>query len=277
MNEAPVTAQAAPEAAPAPEAAQTQTPEKTEELSPRFAALAKKERALAEMQKQLKAEREGLAKEREEYKTKFIDRDSVLKNPVRFALENGFTYDKLAELVMTGAQDPDPMVERLEQKLNKFEETLAEKEKRERESEQKRYEQAKEEIRRQAKLLVDGNDSYETIRETGNTEAIVSLIEATYQEEGRVMPVEEAAKLIEEQLLEEALTYAKVKKFRERLTAQEQKTEATQPTAQKTQAQDQKPKLETLTNAATASPAKPLSRRERRERAMLAGMGQLQR
>ena len=124
----------------------------------------------------------------------------------------------------------------------------------------------------EAALLVDGGTDYETIKEMGAIEAIPLLIKEVFDSQGILMTVEEAAKEVEAQLLEEALKHAQLKKVQEKLKAMSAPPapEAPKSTDKPTQSQPSK----TLTNAMSQT-SKPLTQKERRERAILAFKGLL--
>jgi hypothetical protein len=261
---------AAVESAPAGEPA---APAIEERMSPKLLALAKKEKMQRERERQI-AEREAKIKEQEEqYAKQYIPKDRITKDTLTVLEEMGITRDKLAELILNGPAPVDPVINTLQSELNQIKSQLTESEKRQQEQQAKAYENAVATIRNEAKQLIESNVEFETIKETGNVEAVVELIKKTYEEENTLLTVEEAAKQIEEILVEEGLKYAGLNKIKAKLTPQEAIAEAVQAQAKPKEVQvSGKPQqqLKTLTNA-VASSGKPLSARER---AIMAFQGQ---
>ena len=96
-------------------------------------------------------------------------------------------------------------------------------------------------------------------------EAVVELIEQTFNSTGELMDIADAASKVEAHLLLEAEKMSKYKKLQKLKTEQQ-----TQAPEQQTQAS--KP-IKTLTNAVQAQPTKRLSEKERIARAMAAFHG----
>jgi hypothetical protein len=125
----------------------------------------------------------------------------------------------------------------------------------------KQRENAINQIRSKAQSL-KGPD-YEMIEKNDAYEAVVQLVVDTWDNEGRAISEEEAAREIEEHLLEEALRLAQIEKVKTKLTPE--------APAQGTK---QQPGIRTLTNNAVP-PASPDGRKlTARERAIRAFMGE---
>lgn len=142
------------------------------------------------------------------------------------------------------------------------------------ETQKQNYNQAVKQITTEVKQLVKlAPDDYEIINSQGEMaeKYIVKLIEETFQDEGYLMDVEDAAKEVENHLLEQSLGLAKLKKIQAKLS----------PTQTLAQGEVAAPKVSiepkgatTLSHNMTAG-SKPISNRERRERAILAFQGKL--
>ena len=125
------------------------------------------------------------------------------------------------------------------------------------------YDQAVSQIRSDAKLLVDSNPTYGTIKSEGKTEDVVELITSVFNEEGIVLDVEEAAQLVEDKLADRLYKQyeriSKYEKIKSRLGKQAELAEASpQGTVQQTQ---NTTRVTTLTNEGASS--RPLSPRDR--------------
>jgi hypothetical protein len=92
----------------------------------------------------------------------------------------------------------------------------------------------------------------------------VELIERTFKQYGVLLSVEDAAKQVEDYLVEEAFKLTKLKKIQQRLAPAQKPVEA------KLEPQKQPQTLKTLTNAVSSS-----GRVSVRERAIAAFKGQL--
>lgn len=252
-------------------------PVKTEDerLSPRLAAMARREKEIRRMQQQLQSEKDAMKAKEEEYKTSYIPRDRIQKETLAVLLENGLTQDQIMNMVLNGPQQMDPALAEIQKQVKAIQEAQLNTEKMVKEKHDKDYENAVNQIRKEATDLVASNPDYETIKETGSAEAIVELIKETFKEDNVLLSVHEAAKMVEDHLLEDGLKMAALKKVREKLTAQEAPAQPQKNSLADAQAKAPQQPIKTLTNAATATSSKPLSSRDRRDRAIAAFKGQL--
>lgn len=258
QSQAPATTEVTPEVK-----TETESP-----LSPKFAALARKERALRAEAQKLKAREEAMKAQEADYSSKYIPKDRLTKDPLGVLTEQGLTMDQITNMLLNQPGPQDQAVSRLEAKIQELEAKLQKQVTTQEETQTQNYDRAVNQIRNEAKLLVDSDPAFETIKDTDNVEAIVELIKETYASDNIVLSVQDAAKQIEDYLIEEAMKMASLKKVKEKLTPQEV-VEAQQSPAQTPQSQ-----LKTLTNAVSAT-SKPMSNKDRRERAILAFKGQL--
>lgn len=230
-----------------------QAPEATEKpISPQFAALAKQERQLRKARQELKAQQDAWKAEQ----ASFVSKDILKTDPLKALSEAGISYEKLTELQL-GQIAPDPN-QTLLNKIAELEAKLASVDEQFTKRDTQAYDAAVNQIRNDVKLLVDSDDTFETIRATGEQESVVELIKKVFDAEGTILSVEEASKLVEEKLLERKLkeveTLTKLSKIKSRLSKPaENPEEATQV--------QQPQKQPTLSNQAAVS--RPLSARER--------------
>lgn len=224
-------------------------------LSPQFVALAKKEQAIRKARQELKAQQEAWERERANY----VAKESLKTDPLTALNELGLTYDRLTELQLS-QQNPDPNQQTLEQleklkaqleeRLSSFDQKLADRDK-------QAYDTAVGQIRKDVELLVDSDPAFETIKVAGEVGSVVELIERVFHKEGTILSVEEAARLVEDALVEresERLNHLlKVSKLKSRLEALE-KTQGAQTEVQ------QQPQP-TLSNSQSVN--RPLTPRER--------------
>jgi hypothetical protein len=264
------TLESAPSGAPATELQAPETRKPT--ISPQLAAMAKRERMLVRRDQELKAREEALKAREVEYKSSYVPKDLIKKDPLKVFEETGLTTEELTQALLNQPSPQDRLIRDLQAKLEQLESRQTETLTSMQDQEKQKYEQAVGMIRSDVNTLVSSDPDFETIKATGSEEAVVDLIQETFSQEGRIMSVEEAAKEIEDYLVEEALKIAQLKKIQGRLAptpspAQDLAAALTEKNIpQATGAQKV-----TLTHAQAAT-SKPLSARER---ALMAFRGEL--
>jgi hypothetical protein len=241
---------------------ETGTVEETKQISPQFAALAKMKRSLQVKEREL-AQREEALKTQAPNGEEFLSKAELKANPLKI-FETGVTYDQLTEAILNNQNQIDPAKLRQEIKDELKKEFASEFSTRDQQAEQ----QVLGELRRDALALTAQGEQYEAIRQARAQDDVVELIHRTWKSTGEVMDVQTAAELVENQLIDEALPFAKIKKLQSRLNPQE--TTAQTPVPQG----NQRP-MKTLTNRDGS--ASTLLNADRRTRALAAWTGQLKR
>lgn len=271
MADTPAQAAVAAIAQPQAEGAAPAAPElKTEQPDPRLEAFARKERQLRKMQMELQSEKQRLEAEASKYTNDYLPKSRLQEDPISVLAELGFDQGKLSELLLNAPNTNDPTVRMFQQKIKALEEKQAAAEKRAQEAVTQQYEQAKRQIATEAKLLVDGDTNFETIKAAGMHDAVTELILQTFEKEGVLMDVREAAEKVEQHLVDEGLKFAKIGKIQQRMQPQ-----APAPQEQPKQ-QSQQSQIRTITQTLTQPQSgKRLTDAERRARAIAAFKGQL--
>ncbi len=237
---------------------ETKEAEATQPLSPQFAELAKRRRALQLQERALK-EREkaleslGTGSDR-------IELAKLKSSPLSVLQEAGVMgdefYNQLTEHLL--ANQEDGKYRALEAKLAAIEQGVDKKfTDRETQAEQ----QALAEMKRDAQSLLAKDDTYELVRETRSIPDVMKLIERTYRETGEVLEVSEALKLVEDHLFEKTNKLANLNKIKSQFI--QQAPPAPPP--------KQQIGMRTLKNTDTAPIAS-----SRRARALAAALGQKQ-
>ncbi len=251
----------------ATEPAKSAEPEK---LSPQFAALARKEKAIRLEVQKLKLERESVKAEQEKYKSaEYVPKKRITEETLAVLSEAGLSHDQIAGLLLNNPeqQKQDPMVAKLMARIEELEGKTTKVETDFKDQQSKAYDQAVNQIRNDAKILIDSDQAYETIKATGKQESVVEHIKRTFAEDGLLLSVEDAAKEVEELLVEEAMKMAGLNKVKQRL----------QPPAEPQKPQQvnrQQQPIKTLTHDLSASSTKQsLSAKDRYQRAMLRAQG----
>lgn len=207
------------------EEATSPTPAKVEEpLSPHFALLARKEKALRAETQKLNADRAALKAEREALKaqgtapqaqtideSKYISRDRALNDPISVLEELGFSTEDLAGKLLN-RQQVDPAtanhIAKLEAKLAKLEASQDETKKTFQSAQTDSYNQAITAMEFEAEDLVNSDPEFQTIKETGQYKEIVNLIKDVHEKglpgkyrAGTLLSVDQAARLVEDELV----------------------------------------------------------------------------
>lgn len=241
---------------------------KEETLSSQYAILARKEKAHRAKALELKA-REDALRAREASLSKPSEPEAprgpsieerLKKDPFSVFNELGITYDELTAKAMNQPSAEEQRISALEAKyeakLKALEEAQEVTKKTFEERDKQSYSQALTQIRNEAKALVDSNADFETIKATNSLNDVVELIEETFKADGILLTVEEAAREVEDHLMEEVMKIIKIKKIQQRLQPAP-KAEAAKPQSQAPKQQTMK----TLTNAVGVN--RPLTAKER--------------
>lgn len=220
---------------------------KTEEsvsLSPAAAALARKEQAFRRQQQELKAKEQALEAERQEI-AELKALKSKLANKDYSDLEKLAPYDEYTNYLIEKSSSTTPEQEEIKKLRSEIEEV--------RDSHKKeidqRFEAAVNERRKAVTSLVDSDPAYSSIKELKLQEAVVQHILDTWEHDSVDLPIEQAAKEVEELLNERAAKFASLSKFKS-----QQK-----PVEEKKELPPLKPGIKTLTNnmAATGEIKRP--------------------
>ncbi len=246
--------------------------ETQEALSPRFAALARQQKAFREQQKAFQAQKQLFETERqarqEEIEQAKSWKTKLTQDPLSAITEAGITYEQLTNAILNQPSSQDLQYQKLFQEVQSLRQSQEQSSTRFEDLQKQQYEDAKKQIRNDVSMLVDGNEVFETIKAMNAQEAVVELIEETYKEENRLMTIDEAAQAVEDYLVEEAMKLASLKKIQAKFSPPPSpEVQQTQPT--------QKTQMQTLSNRMVQSTTKSLNAKEKRERAILAFQGKL--
>jgi hypothetical protein len=231
---------AAQQAAPSqPQVVEAPATEEPKPLSPQFAALAREKRALQVKEREL-ADREKALTESANGTVKLADLKS---KPLEVLLANGVTYDQITEGILANPGNPE--LEALKAELREVTDRVNQIPK---DQEAASKAQVIQEMTREAKQLA-ATPEFELVQATGSIPQVIELIERSFEKTGEVLDVQEAMKLVEDDLFEQNLRIAQLSKIRGALMPP--------PPA--------KPGMRTLTNKDGSAPV--LSAKERARRA----------
>lgn len=246
-----------------------QTGEKQQAFSPKFAVLARKEKALRQQSREIEAQREALSREQAEIQQAKTWKSRLAEDPLSVLQEAGLNYDQLTQLILNQNNPENLQYQKIRQEFEQKLKAQEEYTKNQFEQQQtQQYTQAKTQIRNEVSSLVDSDEAFEAIRANGDVakDAVVELMEQTFKDEGYLMGVEEAVQAVEDHLIEQAYELSKLKKVQSKF--------APPPEVVQKPSEPQKP-LQTLSNRITPSTTPPLNERERKQRAILAFQGKL--
>lgn len=224
-------------------------------LDPKFEALAKKEAAFRIKERDFHA-REAALKDREaKTGTEVISKADLLNNPLEILNSLGVTYD---DLVQQAVNMPDPATREIKNELKTIREAQAKLADDAQKSAQSQYEAAVKQIRYDVADLIDADPQFETIKNTESSEDVVELITKTFNETGKLLTVDSAAKLVEDELFAEALRISNLGKVQ---AHNKPKLTPEVVNQAKQQGSNMQQQMTTLTNNMSSS--RPLSPRER--------------
>lgn len=257
----------------APTSTPNEAPKAPEEpLSSQYAALARKERA-ARAQAQardaefrakeasFKAEQEAFKARELEYQSKYVAKDSFQADPLKALTDAGMSYDQITEMLLNQQAQPsnpvyDSKLAQLNAKIAELEAKTANASKLIEDRDVQARQQAVSQIAADVNKLVFTDPAYETIKNNNQGKEVVRLIEETFDKEGILMTVEEAAQAVEDELVEQIyLAASKSSKVQKRLQP------VSAPLAQKQSAPSSNNQLKTLTNSVSSN--RQLSARDR--------------
>jgi len=266
-------ATASTEATASPSAEQTQEaqPQQQNDWAKRFEALTRQERELQAQRSRFKDEQKRIAELEEENKRYRQLKETAAYDPTKLFEEYGWDMEKLSNHILNSSNGLSPREKH---------ELLSEVKDVKKEIEELR--QAREEERKRTvyngfmskiQTFVDSKpDDFELIRANNSYDLIYDVIDQHYSKNQRVLPYEDAAKLVEqhlESLLEPVIKLKKVKSKFGSLPKESETNEEDFEELQQTQQSQQSYRPTTLNNnfASTSNSNRPLTREEKLERA----------
>jgi len=222
-------------------------PEETVKLSPQVAALARREQKFRSQQQQLEKEKALIAQKEAEIAELRALKEKLAKKDYS-GLDGLVDYNEYSQYQVNKLSGTDPVQE----ELKKLQGKISEIEKSAQEQLSMQSEAAVNERRIAVKALVEKSPEYSRIKKTNAHEAVVHHIMDTWENDSIELSVEQAAKEVEELLLEKAKKWAALL---------EEEKPAPQ-VEEKKQLPPLKQGLKTLTNQVTAGdmkrPERPL-------------------
>lgn len=233
-------------------------------VSPKIAALARREAALQNEKRQFETQRQALAAEREQIRKEAQAeiRARLKSDPFGLLGEEGLTVDHMIDLQ---AKQPTPEA----QKLTALEQRLA-KQDEDRAAEQKQnYEAARTQVLSDVKEIVNSGPEFEVMKALGIEEEALRRIEETYKTKKVIPDYATVCKEIEAEYLPLAVEIAKLASVQKAMSPTSVPTEEVTPpaaTAAKPQVTEKQPAMTTLSNRQAAGSKKSTSWAEHRQR-----------
>lgn len=248
----------------------SEAPEDSKPLSPQFAALVKAKRALQVKEREILAREEALKNGSQSTQDVNAFKERIKADPLGLLFENGHTYETLIQIVEDMSKGGGPALTKVETELRKemklLKEELESSKKAQTDEKTQSEQRAMAHLQRQADHLIATDDNYQMIRETGSNKDVTDLITRVLKEDGETLEVKEALELIENDLLEESLKIARIKKVQTKLAPEPVITQQTAPANSNDGVRRQTMRTLTTRDNVSAVPS-------RRERAMAAALG----
>lgn len=233
VTEAIKTEPTAPEQAPAQAAPAIETPKeekKEETLSPRFAALARKEKYLTKQAQEMKAMKAEL-----DAKLAQIKEWEGISNPLEALKKKGFSYEDVTNYVLNDQKlTPELEVKGMKEQMTKW---MQEQESKQTQSQAEAKAKAEAEMQKtienfknQVNEFVTQNaDKYELINLHEQQEMVFATIEEYYNKTGKIMTNTEASDLVESYLEEQIDKSLKTKKLQSKLAPKVEEKNVKEP------------------------------------------------
>lgn len=198
-------------------------PAKEDDTSARFAALARKERMILQrraehqrMQSQLQEDRASLSAR----EVRLREFEAARQDPFSALEKLGYSYDDLTKIRMNkGKETPDMEVRKMRMEMDAWKQAQQkEREEMQRQAQVQTQQQQQQSVQDYkehiGRFLQQKGDQFDLVATTNNVEGVFSTIQEYYNRTGKIMELEEAAKLTEE-FLEENFDnlYSKSKKL----------------------------------------------------------------
>lgn len=250
---------------------------KPPQTSPQLAQLARRERAIRQQAREIAAERQGFQAKQAEIERQVSDqwREKLVSNPWTAMLEAGLSPEKATDIILNQPKPEQVELMKLQREMQALKDAQNASQGQFQKQEQEQRQQAKNHMALEANMLIKNDPTYEPIKAMGAESTIPTLIEEVFERglpgkypRGYIMTVEDAAQMVNDYCLDEALKLAKLSSVQRRMNP-------TPQSAQKPSGSEKQHVTNTLSNRMAVSMPKNLSDRERRERAIAAFMGKL--
>lgn len=238
-------------------------PPKEDPLSSKYAELAKREKILRNKiqarEEALKTREAAIQAKEAEYASSYVPKSKIkelFKNdPYQAMKDFDISGDELTQGLLNQPSPEARQIQQLQAKLTAMEENLGKTQNTFKERDEQARQQALNQIKMDVKRLIETDEAFDTVKNTNSEDEVVAYLEKKFNETGELIPIEQAAAAVEQELIEELFKYSQLKKIQEKFKAPaEVKAETTKsvPTPSKT-----------LAHAQVSSGSKSMGPRER--------------
>ncbi len=200
-------------------------PKVDDRLASKFAALTRKEKAIREQQNQLKQKQAEIDQLKKQYEERGSSEKSLAERlksePLKVLSEAGLTFEDLSQIVLNeGNPTPEMLIKRTRDEIeSKYTKELEDLKKsmleKEQQQEEAKVNQVKQQYLAELTEFVNSTEKYELIRANDGVQLVYDIVEAFYEDSGKILSLEEAADHVETYLEEEARKLFELKKFKQ--------------------------------------------------------------
>lgn len=190
----------------------------TNDLSSKFAHLARKEKAFRAEQRKFQTERDAWKAQQTQYDQALGIANRIDRDPLGVLADRGITQDQLTSLLVNSSnpQEANHLFQ-LQQENKTLQAKIEQINKRFEDNDKTSYDQALNQIGYDAKMLINSDaDKFELVNIHGEEgiEAIKELCRVVWEEDKVLLTVQEAAEQVEQELYERAQKLASAKKLK---------------------------------------------------------------
>jgi len=232
-------------------------------------SLTRKEQEIRKAQQSLKLAQEQWRNEQGQY----LSKKDLQEQTLKILNENGITNQRLIELQLGIGQDSQAQADPISQEIASLKSQIAELKANTDNRDTAARTQAEQIVKNDARLLVDNDPAYQVTKTMGLQHEVAALVIQNFDATGEMLSIEEAARLVEGELIERTLKQRaeldKLDVIQKRLAPKDDSVVAPQqgrasipaPTLQNAIRSTQRPQQSTLTHKLGST--RPLTARER--------------
>jgi len=232
-------------------------------------SLTRKEQEIRKAQQSLKLAQEQWRNEQGQY----LSKKDLQEQTLKILNENGITNQRLIELQLGIGQDSQAQADPISQEISTLKAQIAELKANTDNRDTAARTQAEQIVKNDARLLVDNDPAYQVTKTMGLQHEVAALVIQNFDATGEMLSIEEAARLVEGELIERTLKQRaeldKLDVIQKRLAPKDDGVVASQqgrasipaPTLQNAIRSTQRPQQSTLTHKLGST--RPLTARER--------------
>lgn len=188
-------------------------------LSPQLTALARKEAKIRQQEQSIKAREDAINAKEAEIGSLSSFKERLSKKDFAALDEQGISYEEWTNYLLSKGDSEKPEIQAIQKLTDEVQGLKASQEA----QINKQYEATVGQYRTDIKNLVEKDPEFATVKELKKEEYVLQHILETFETDGEVLTVEQAAKEIEDALVEDALTYTSLSKVKAKLPPPQEK------------------------------------------------------